>query len=149
MAVVGHHGIADATQPGRDHNRLRRSARLGASTLFVELSLREHEGAARYYARKRAKASPLNLADMLCMEYPELAREDALKIVFNVLSPESQGDDLYSDDAIREKEDEVRVQYPARIDADVGSVVRFEGKLYSVVNITEADDGRFEYRLKR
>lgn len=126
-----------------------RSERLGVSTLFVELSLREHERAARFYARKQPQATPLNIADLLCFEYAEVAHEDALKIAQHVVAPETLFDDLYSDDVIQEKDDEFRVRHSARIDADVGSVVRYDGHLYCILYVSELEDGRFEYRLKR
>lgn len=140
--------VASFVQLIRDR-RDARAERLGASTLFVELSLREHEGAVRYYARKQPAALPITLADQLCREYAEVAREDAIKIAQHILRPDQLGDDLYSADVIRDKPDEVRVGHPARLDADVGSVVRFDGQLYNILAISEREDGSFEYLLKR
>jgi len=83
------------------------------------------------------------------MEYPEVGPEQSRKIVVNLLYEGKLPDDLYSDDVEWLKDNEVRVRHPARIDADVGCVLRFSGKLYAVMNVDHLDSGPFEYTLKR
>ena len=132
--------------------QLLRAGRLGASSLFAEVSIRDYERAVGTLDRislDDEEVSIGGLADLLAMQYPELGGEQASKIVNAMLFPSFVRDDLYSDDVDRVKSDEVVVRFPARIDADVCSIVAFEGQLYTVVDLSELSDGRFEYRLKR
>jgi len=89
------------------------------------------------------------VAGLLGQEFPELGPEEAQKIVTVTLGHGNLRDDFYSDEVTRPKEDERIVVHPARIDADVNSVVSFEGKLFNVLDISELEDGRFRYFLKR
>ena len=131
-----------------DRNMMR-AARMGAASLLVDLSLRDHEKAVRYFVRKHGGTSTNGIADLLRMEYPELGREQALKIVLAVTAPEDLEEDLYSEELEWVKDGEVVVYHPARIDADVGSVLFFRGKLYSLSGIFPHEDDRFRYLLKR
>ncbi len=131
-----------------DRNMLR-AARMGAASMLVDLSLRDHEKAVRYFVRKHGGTSANGIADLLRMEYPELGREQALKIVLAVTAPEDLEEDLYSDDVEEIKEGEVVVYHPARIDADVGSVLFFRNELWSLSGIFPHEDDRFRYLLKR
>ncbi len=129
-----------------------RAGHVGAATFFAEVSIREYERAVRSGDLMQIdgeEVSLFGLADLLLMDFPELTGEQAEKVVRAVLFPETRRDDLYSHDVDRVKADEVRVRFPARIDADVRSIVCFEGELYTIVDLGELDDGRFEYHLKR
>lgn len=132
----------------RDRHLLR-AGQIGASTLFAELSIRDYETSVRGSLRRHHEASLGGIADLLLLDYPELGSEQAEKIALAVIQPGAVRDDLYSDDVDRLKADEVLVRFPARIDADVRSVVSFEGVLYCVLDISELTDGRFGYLLKR
>lgn len=132
----------------RDRHLLR-AGQIGASTLFAELSIRDYETSVRNFLRRHQEASLGGIADLLLLDYPELGSEQAEKIALAVIQPGEVRDDLYSEDVDRLKADEVRVRFPARIDADVRSVVSFEGMLYCVLDISEMADGRFAYLLKR
>lgn len=132
----------------RDRHLLR-AGQIGASTVFAELSIRDYETSVRSFLKRHREASLGGIADLLLMDYPELGSEQAEKIALAVIQPGSIRDDLYSEDVDRLKEDELRVRFPARIDADVRSVVSFEGRLFCVLDISELDDGRFGYLLKR
>lgn len=122
---------------------------LGAATFYAELAIREHERAARFIARKFHLETVDEVAELLGQEFPELGPEEAQKIVTVTLGHGNLRDDFYSDEVTRPKEDERIVLHPARIDADVNSVVSFEGKLFNVLDISELEDGRFRYFLKR
>jgi len=132
--------------------QLLRAGRLGASSLFAEVSIRDYERAVGTLDRislEDEEVSVDGLADLLSLQYPELGGEQATKIVQAMLFPSFVRDDLYSDDVDWLKDDEVHVRFPARIDADVRSIVVFEGRLYTIVDLLELADGRFEYQLKR
>ena len=132
--------------------QLLRAGRLGASSLFAEVSIRDYERAVGSLDRLSLDDEEVSiggLSDLLSMQYPELGGEQAAKIIHAMLFPSFVRDDLYSDDVDWVKDDEVHVRFPARIDADVCSIVAFEGLLYTIVDLTELADGRFEYRLKR
>ncbi len=126
-----------------------RAERLGAATYFAELSVRAYERVVQESLRREPGASPQTHADLLMMQYPELGAEQCRKVVAALMYPGRLRDDLYSDDVEQIKDDEVRIRHPARIDTEVGSVVRYGGELFTVVNIGRTDDGRFEYQLKR
>ncbi len=132
----------------RDRHLLR-AGQIGASTVFAELSIRDYETSVRSFLKRHREASLGGIADLLLLDYPELGSEQAEKIALAVIQPGSIRDDLYSEDVDRRKEDELLVRFPARIDADVRSVVSFEGRLFCVLDIAELDDGRFGYLLKR
>jgi len=132
--------------------QLLRTGRLGASSLFAEVSIRDYERAVDTLDRislDDERVSVDRLADLLSLQFPELGGEQASKIVHAMLFPSFLRDDLYSDDVEWVKPDEVHVRFPARIDADVCSLVAFEGQLYTIVDLIELSDGRFEYWLKR
>lgn len=126
-----------------------RAERLGASTFFAELSVRSYERVVRDSMEANRDAPPQVHADQLMMQYPELSAEQCRKVVVAMMYPGKLRDDLYSDDREHIKADEVRVRHPARIDTEVGSVVRFAGRLFIVVSIRRNDEGLFEYLLKR
>ncbi len=127
----------------------KRVLRFGAPTVFAEFSIRTYERMLVKLCRKNPDAPPSTLADHLQMDFPELDRNQAVKIVLGFLMPEESTDDLYGEDVQRVKADEVRVRFPAHIDAAEGSIVRFEGLSYALMQIAPMEDGRFEYHLKR
>lgn len=132
--------------------RILRASMMGAATFFAEVSIREYERSVRRGWRLSLdgeEASMPSLADLLALDFPELTSEQAEKIVTAVLFPELRHDDLYSEDIEWVKDDEVLVRHPARIDADVRSVVIFDREMFTVVDIRDLEDGRFEYQLKR
>ena len=132
--------------------RTLRAGLIGAATFFAEVSIREYEDSIRDGMRLSLdgeESSIESLADLLAMDFPELTSEQAQKIVSAVLMPENRRDDLYSDDVRWLKKNEVIVGHPARIDADVRSVVVFQGELFTVLDILDMPDGRFGYHLKR
>ena len=126
-----------------------RAEQFGVSTFFAELNIRAYERSVKEVVARTSSPNPQTLADLLQMDYPEIGPEQSRKIVVNLLYEGKLPDDLYSDDVEWLKENEVRVRYPARIDADVGTVLRFSGKLYAVMNVDHLDSGPFEYLLKR
>ncbi len=132
----------------RDRHLLR-AGQIGASTVFAELSIRDYETSVRSFLQRHRDASLGGIADLLLMDYPELGSEQAEKIALAVIQPGEIHDDLYSEDVEWRKEDEVHVRFPARIDADVRSVVSFERRLFCVLDIAEQKDGQFAYLLKR
>ncbi len=132
--------------------RILRASMMGAATFFAEVSIREYERSVNRgwrHSMDGDEASMPSLADLLALDFPELTSEQAEKIVKAVLFPELRHDDLYSEDVEWVKADEVLVRHPARIDADVRNVVIFERELFTVVDIRDLEDGRFEYQLKR
>ncbi len=126
-----------------------RFERMSAATVFVELSIREYEKDVQFYLRKYPGVPAGDLVERLLVDHREIDRAQAGRVVAWVLDPGSVEEDLYSDDVDWIKEDEVVVRHPALIDADVGSVVVFRGRLYVILDILPLGDGRFEYRLKR
>jgi len=132
--------------------RILRASMMGAATFFAEVSIREYERSVRmgwHRSLDGEEASMPSLADLLALDFPELTSEQAEKIVTAVLFPETRHDDLYSEDIEWVKDDEVLVRHPARIDADVRSVVIYDLEMFTVVDIRGLEDGRFEYQLKR
>jgi hypothetical protein len=132
--------------------RILRASMMGAATFFAEVSIREYERSVRQGWRLSLdgeEASMPSLADLLALDFPELTSEQAEKIVTAVLFPELRNDDLYSEDVEWVKDDEVLVRHPARIDADVRNVVIYDRELFTIVDVRNLEDGRFEYQLKR
>ncbi len=126
-----------------------RMAFMGSATFYAELAIREHERAARYIVRKFHLDSVGEVVRRLREEFPELGPDEASKIASVILGKGDLRDDFYSSEVQRPKEDELVVMHPARIDADVNSVVSFEGQLFNVLDISVLEDGRFRYLLKR
>ena len=132
--------------------RMLRAGLIGAATFFAEVSIREYEEAIQEglgLSLDGEETSIESLADLLAVDFPELTSEQARKIVAAVLMPETRRDDLYSNDVRWNKGNEAVVTHHARIDADVRSVVVFQGELFAVLDIRNLPDGRFEYHLKR
>jgi hypothetical protein len=132
-----------------DDRMTARMRALGASTMLAEFSYRQYEDAALEMLGKHTTATLHSLAGLLRMRFPELASEQAGRIIQATLFPGEQRDDLYGDDLDQLKDDEIRIRFPARIDADVCSVVRCNGVMYCVVDIADTADGQLEYHLKR